>query len=275
MNTTKTLLINNIALAYKNENPPVLRREEIEQYIESATFFEDVLKFDKTCIFVIEYGTWSYLYCSSNLKDIIGYGAEEALAYGPKFTLSHVHTEDLLIQEKAHQLSVEIFTKLPPSEKGRYKFAFTFRHRNPDGKEITLLQNNIFLKWNKQGRPLVKLALLTDISAYKEHKEIVFFVSRLNAYGKNELVFQKNLSGQGRILSCRELEIVSLIAADQSTEQIGRELGISVNTVKNHRKAIMKKMGCKNSSQVISLARIYSLIPHTSTSAKYHEMEVQ
>lgn len=272
MNPTKTLLINNIALAYKNENPPVLGREEIETYIQSAAFFEDVLKFDRTCIFVIEYGTWSYLYCSSNLRDITGYGAEEALKYGPEFTLSHIHTDDLLIQEKAHHLSVELFTKLPAAEKNSYKFAFTFRHQNPDGKEIRILQNSIFLKWDKEGRPLVKLILATDISAYKQHNEIVFFVSRLNAYGKNELVFQKNLtSGQDRILSPREIEIVSLIAADQSAEEIGASLGISVNTVKNHKKGIMKKLGCKNRSQVIGLARLYGLLPCTPASVNDHK----
>ena len=59
MNDTKTLLINNIALTYKSEYSPLLTPFEIKQHIESAEFFEDVLK------------------------------------YGPKFTLSHVHTSDL------------------------------------------------------------------------------------------------------------------------------------------------------------------------------------
>ena len=95
MNDTKTLLINNIALTYKNEDSPLLTPFEIKQYIESAKFFEDVLTFHKTGILIIEYRSWFYLYGSSNIKDIAGYSASDALKYGPKFTLSHVYTSDL------------------------------------------------------------------------------------------------------------------------------------------------------------------------------------
>jgi DNA-binding CsgD family transcriptional regulator len=267
MNQTKTLLINNIALTYKNEDLALLSKEEIKKYIRSAVFFEELLQFNKTGIFVIEYRTWSYLFCSSNLKEITGYDAADALKYGPTFTLSHVHTDDLAVQEKAHRMSVEIFNKLHPDEKGKYKFAFTFKHNNPDGREITILQTSIFLKWDERGRPLVKLILASDISAYKENRDVVFFVSRLNPDGKNELLLQKNLTSRADcVLSSREIGIVELIAAGHSNKTIAERLGISVHTVKNHRKTILKKLGCKNSAQVITLAMLYGFLRSKTSS---------
>jgi DNA-binding CsgD family transcriptional regulator len=262
MMPTKTLLINNIALTYKNEASPLLTPSEVTQYIQSAAFFEDVLRFHKTGIFIIEYRTWSYLYCSSNIEEITGYSASDALKYGPKFTLSHLHTDDLGNQEKAHRLSVEIFRRLPDKEKGRYKFAFTFKHINPNGETVVILQTSIFLKWDDQGRPLVKLILVTDISAYKHNNDVVFFVSQLNAAGRNHIVVQKNFSDkEAHILSTREMEIVHLIAQERSSGNIAQRLGISLNTVKNHRKSILAKLGCRNRAQLISLAKLYGLLP--------------
>jgi len=56
------------------------------------------------------------------------------------------------------------------------------------------------------------------------------------------------------------MEIIDLIANQASSEDIAGRLGISINTVKNHRKNILAKLGCSNSPQMISLARLYGLL---------------
>jgi DNA-binding NarL/FixJ family response regulator len=47
-------------------------------------------------------------------------------------------------------------------------------------------------------------------------------------------------------LSGREIEIVNLIALEYTTNDIASRLGISVNTVENHRKTIFQKFDVKN-----------------------------
>lgn len=47
-------------------------------------------------------------------------------------------------------------------------------------------------------------------------------------------------------LTEREIEIVNLIAMENTTNDISMQLGISVNTVENHRKAIFSKLEVKN-----------------------------
>jgi DNA-binding NarL/FixJ family response regulator len=48
------------------------------------------------------------------------------------------------------------------------------------------------------------------------------------------------------LLTEREVDIVQLIAAGNTSEQLARELGISINTVENHRKRIFLKLNVKN-----------------------------
>ncbi|MFD9574681.1 response regulator transcription factor [Streptomyces sp. NPDC059982] len=58
-------------------------------------------------------------------------------------------------------------------------------------------------------------------------------------------------------LSHRELRVASLIAQGQTNKQIGRTLGISLNTVKNHNKRILAKMGLRSRTEVaIALHRV-------------------
>lgn len=52
--------------------------------------------------------------------------------------------------------------------------------------------------------------------------------------------------------SSRELEIVARIAAGATSVEIAQQLHISVYTVKNHRKNILRKADCRNSGQLIN-----------------------
>jgi RNA polymerase sigma factor (sigma-70 family) len=55
-------------------------------------------------------------------------------------------------------------------------------------------------------------------------------------------------------LSQRELEIVSYVARGLSNRAIGETLGLSENTVRNHLRSILEKLGLKNRVQVATLA---------------------
>lgn len=55
-----------------------------------------------------------------------------------------------------------------------------------------------------------------------------------------------------KILSEREKEIVLKFSQGLSSEEVGKELFISPNTVRTHRKNILKKTGAKNSLQLVS-----------------------
>lgn len=55
-------------------------------------------------------------------------------------------------------------------------------------------------------------------------------------------------------LSTREIEIIKLVAAGQSSTQIAEQLFISEHTVKTHRKNIFKKLGINHVSQLTTIA---------------------
>ncbi|WP_199775523.1 response regulator transcription factor [Microbulbifer pacificus] len=60
--------------------------------------------------------------------------------------------------------------------------------------------------------------------------------------------------------SVRELEILARIAAGATSVEIAEALHISVHTVKNHRKNILRKSGCRNSGQLITRCTALGLV---------------
>jgi LuxR family maltose regulon positive regulatory protein len=62
-------------------------------------------------------------------------------------------------------------------------------------------------------------------------------------------------------LTQRECEIIELIAAGYTNQQIADRLVITLNTVKKHTTHIYGKLGVKNRTQAIIAAREFKLIP--------------
>jgi len=61
---------------------------------------------------------------------------------------------------------------------------------------------------------------------------------------------------EGRALTPRELEIVSLIAEGRSNKEIARSLQIELATVKNHVHNILEKLGVARRTEAVAAARL-------------------
>src|SRR5690606_21255073 len=74
----------------------------------------------------------------------------------------------------------------------------------------------------------------------------------------NELVFKKIHPiyeiERTQFLSKRELEILKFISKGLSSKQIAGRMSLSINTVNNHRKNMLAKIGCKSSSELMNYA---------------------
>lgn len=76
----------------------------------------------------------------------------------------------------------------------------------------------------------------------------------------NPKLNKKNIIPENSILTCRELEIVTLISLEYSGKEISEQLFISTNTVETHRKNIMKKLQTKNTIGLVKYAIKNNLI---------------
>jgi LuxR family maltose regulon positive regulatory protein len=62
-------------------------------------------------------------------------------------------------------------------------------------------------------------------------------------------------------LSDRELQVLQLLAAGRSNQQIADELVVVLDTVKKHVSHILEKLGAANRTQAVARARALGLLP--------------
>lgn len=62
------------------------------------------------------------------------------------------------------------------------------------------------------------------------------------------------------VLSARECEVLALVVEGCSNQRIAEELGIALNTVKNHIRSILAKLGVRNRAQAAAYAITHGLI---------------
>jgi DNA-binding NarL/FixJ family response regulator len=63
-----------------------------------------------------------------------------------------------------------------------------------------------------------------------------------------------------KALTSREIDVIRLIAEENSSVEIAEKLFISLNTVETHRKNLFKKLNVKNSLGLIKFALRHGLV---------------
>jgi len=104
-------------------------------------------------------------------------------------------------------------------------------------------------------KPLT-LHLLRDLSREKQRERALRQMLRvLRRYGAAPRPAEAGKgAGRQRRLTRRERQVVILLARGLSTRAIGRELGISVYTARNHIQNVLHRLGVHNKAQAVSLA---------------------
>jgi LuxR family transcriptional regulator, maltose regulon positive regulatory protein len=118
-----------------------------------------------------------------------------------------------------------------------------------------------------EGKPMAQLlyralergispSFIGKILAEFSHAELDGLAKRTQADSNESLV---------EPLSDREMEVLALIVAGFSNQEIAQKLYISISTVKGHIAHIFGKLGVKSRTQAVSRARDFGLIPHRSS----------
>jgi two-component system nitrate/nitrite response regulator NarL len=100
----------------------------------------------------------------------------------------------------------------------------------------------------KEVRAVIRSALAGKVYNSRDH--LVSVYSRPAAPAKKEPPAAADPQG----LTPRERQVLMLVASANPNKEIGRRLGISVNTVEKHRASVMKKLGAHNAASLTARA---------------------
>lgn len=161
---------------------------------------------------------------------------------------------------------------LEPEQVQHYKALSMLRLRDDNEVYRQILQQVTILKTTEDGKPEYMMGVHADVSFFNmPFVNTVSFISL-----KTGLPSYFNITPDSRtfspdasraremrlldILSDREREIIRWLSQGFNAEQIGKRLNISYNTIRTHRKNMLMKSGCKNTTELVAQCLMEGLI---------------
>ncbi len=216
--------------------------------------------------FIADIHRGKYHLISNSYKVVFGYEPASFYIGGGPFFFSLLHPDDIqgLLDHYGEWLLLK--NKLGTLYQNK-SFRHTFRFRAPDGTYRTAETEANLLQKNADDETLLLMGsyqlipdsqhLYAGSNNFSGKVRFIDGKSYIDIDHVRDLSIRKaevSLGEKFKVLSGREFEILQLIIAGCSSEEISVKLFISIHTVNMHRKQLMKKLNAKNLAELI---RIY------------------
>lgn len=237
------------------ENVPY---QAIEQLKQLSALFSPGL----TYFYVMNMHNLHFEYISSDVEQVTGIPPEEASI--EKLVAAALPSQMALLEKKEEVIRDFFYNFLKPEELMSYKLLYTYRVDNGKGrKPQQMLHQASVLSVADNGKVQHVLSIHTDISHLKATQTDTISFIHLNG-GKSYLnlpvelgnfdpaLADSELSCLAQLLTKRELEIIRLLAKGQNAQEIAKNLNLSFNTVRTHRKNMLVKTGSSNTTELVA-----------------------
>jgi DNA-binding CsgD family transcriptional regulator len=191
---------------------------------------------------------------SSGTRDVLGYEPNE-MSLGKLISL--VHPADLPVVISFESKVMEFFNLLTIEKMFKYKVRYDYRLKHKDGHYIRVLQQVITIETDDKGAIVKTMGIHSDITDLKnEGLPVLSFI------GLDGEPTYENVQVEGKFsflkpeerFSPREKEILNKLIQGRTSEEIGKELYISKETVNTHRRNMLAKCGVKNSMELVNIS---------------------
>jgi PAS domain S-box-containing protein len=205
--------------------------------------------FPKLAILVCQRSeTPSVQYVNSNFKKLLGYEPAEIKKMSLPDFLKLVHPEDI---QDVHQCFAFINAS-EPYDPLLYRFELNYRIKHKRGHYINITDEKLAMQY--------RCGEYIYINCFKDvTDEAMFHHVNMNIYQLMQGTFKKVqtfIPRQGQDnFTPRQKDIVNLVAKGFTNQQIAERLSVSVNTIKNHKSMLFRKVKVKNSIGLLSVTR--------------------
>ena len=215
------------------EDPLLLELEEMMEANNQFFYIADIIQM-------------KVIFTSKRSIQMIGTDPEEVTPYHFMEAVHHNDSQRLnLGRSKIIKLAQALFI----AEKGYTIMSTNYRIRNPVGEYADLLIQCYIYYTTIPYKTVFFLKIHTNIDWLKKIKYGYHY------YLGNDFAYFRypddDLLNRGNIFSSREFEIIKLIEAGLSSEEIANKLFLSPHTVNTHRRNILEKAGKETMAELI------------------------
>lgn len=170
-----------------------------------------------------------------------------------------IHPDDLEFVMEAERMSIEKMKEIDGFDyQQELKTSYCFRMRTSKGNYELFHHQALHTYKDENGRLLQAVNIHTNIEHITHQNSYMVLVTGINGredfYQMQWQKYHPIPEPLSVIFTKREVEIITYIAKGYSALKISNTLNISEETVRTHRKNIIRKSDCRNSSELVKKA---------------------
>ena len=187
---------------------------------------------------------------------ITGYDIEDYLAEnGIEWSLSNIHEDylnaTLVMQKKGFEYYAQDTSAI---------VSFDFLYQKKDGNYFKMLQQAIQVETDGSGHPILILSHIYDISHLKKEMTSNLIISYKGSYDIYNYNFDSNILEKVKPFTDQEIKVLKALSEGKHTKQIATELAISPHTIDTHRRHLLTKTNCVDTTALITYAKMTGII---------------
>jgi len=229
---------------------------QVHPYIEFAKSLSQVTY---QSIYLIDYYKKGFAYVSNNPIFLCGKTSNQVLRDGYLFYLKNVPNEDLELLLKINMAGFSFLSNILKEDRLSYSISYDF-HLQQRNKHLVLINHKLTpLLLDKDANIWIALCVVS-LSSNSESGNIKIKRKDENKVYQFDLTGDKWLEQTIPKLNSQEREILILSGQGFTMEKIAKELFLSIDTIKFHKKNLFKKLSTRSISEAIAAATNLTLI---------------
>ena len=220
---------------------------------QKRDFIRQMASLSHSCFFTVDVFMGRYDFASPVFSSLFGYKPEliNSIEKHGDFFEDMIHPDDLDRLTKMQIEHSHFIYGLDPKNRNDYSNTYKFRMRNSQKQYRNVMSRQRVIQQDANGKAWIILGEVNILPDQRPLDDVQGITVNLKT---GKIVNYSGCYGNSTSLSEREVEILKMVQSGYLSKEIAGELCISLNTVNNHRKSILRKLQVANSIEAINEA---------------------
>ena len=182
-------------------------------------------------------------YVGSNSAHVLGFNNKELEQFSIQDFFNRIHPDDLQAVTQCHEFMGST------DDPSHHRFVLFYRFKKKTGEYAHIRDERLAIE-NTNGKYIY--------FAICKNTEDKFYHVKLDVYrynkGNSVKIYSYNPRQSEQMMTPRQNEIIRLITQGFSTQEIADRLHVSINTIKNHKQILFRKVNVKSSVELVNFA---------------------
>jgi len=207
----------------------------------------------QSCLFTVDVFKGRYDFASSGFSDLFGYKSEwiNSIEKNGNFLEDMVHPDDLETLKRMQIDHSHFIYSLETKYRNDYSNTYNFRMRNAQKQYLNVISRQRVVEQDVNGKAWI---ILGEVNISPDQRPLGDVQKITVNLKTGKIIHSEDKLDNDTSLSKREIEILKLVRKGYLSKEIADKLYISLNTVNNHRKNILRKLQVSNSMEAINTA---------------------